>query len=500
MLIQPQDGLSAHDLFKKSLGLTYNDFIMLPGYISFASDAVHLKTRLTKTITLNTPFVSSPMDTVTEHDMAIQMALYGGIGIIHHNCTPEDQASMVKKVKKYESGFILDPICLHPEATILNVMAIKRDRGFSGIPITCDGKIGSKLLGIVTSRDVDFIPEDKWDTVVQDVMTTSLVTARQGTLLQFAYETLQQYKVGKLPIVDECGNLVALVSRTDLKKRKEFPLASYDANKSLLVGAAISTHESDKQRLALLVEAGVDVVVIDSSQGNSIYQIEMIQYIKETYPEIQVIGGNVVTCAQAKNLIDAGVDGLRVGMGAGSICITQEVMAVGRAQATAVYKIAEYSNRLGVPIIADGGISCIGHVIKALALGASTVMMGSMLAGTTESPGEYIYQDGQRLKRYRGMGSLDVMKSKTTQSRYLNDTDTVKIAQGVSGTVKDKGMVSSFLMYLITGIKLGLQDVGVHTIDLLQSWVSKGRIRFEQRSPSAQYEGGVHGLYSYEKQ
>jgi IMP dehydrogenase len=333
-----QDGLSRYDVFKKSMGLTYNDFIILPGYIDFTTDNVELSVKLTRKISLNTPFVSSPLDTVTEHDMAIQMALYGGIGIIHNNCTPEDQADMVKKVKKYESGFILDPTCLSIDNTIQDVVDIKQKRGFSGIPITENGHMGSKLLGIVTSRDVDFIPKADWNKKVFECMTPfdKLVTAHSNTLLKQAYNILQQNKVGKLPIIDDENNLVALVSRTDLKKRKDFPLASYDDNKSLLVGAAVSTHVSDKYRIQKLVEAGVDVIVIDSSQGNSIYQIDLVKYIKATYSNVQVIGGNVVTICQAKNLIEAGVDSIRVGMGAGSICITQQVMAVGRAQATAV--------------------------------------------------------------------------------------------------------------------------------------------------------------------
>lgn len=500
MMIPIQDGMSRFDLFKKSMGLTFNDFILLPGYIDFPSEIVELKTRLTRGITLNTPFVSSPMDTVTEHDMAIQMALYGGIGIIHNNCTIEEQVEMVKKVKNYESGFIMNPICLTPNHTIQDVVDIKRERGFSGIPITENGQMGSQLLGIITSRDVDFVK--KMNAPLSEYMTPfdKLVVASSNTLFYDACIILQQNKVGKLPIVDEFNNLIALVSRTDLKKRKEFPLASYDANKSLLVGAAISTHPNDRKRVDALVKAGVDVIIIDSSQGNSSFQIDLIKYIKENY-SIQVIGGNVVTITQAQNLIDAGVDGLRIGMGAGSICITQQVMAVGRSQATAIYKIAEYARQKDIPVIADGGISSIGHIIKALALGANTVMMGSMLAGTSDSPGEYIYQDGQRLKRYRGMGSVEAMKKKYTQSRYLNDGEsTVKIAQGVTGTVKDKGTTSQFLLYLITGVKMGLQDVGAKSLEQLHTMAYRGKVRFEQQTPSAQHEGGVHGLYSFTNQ
>ena len=500
---------TATDIFiknKECVAYTYDDLILMPGHINFGLGEVETTAQLTKRITLNLPFVSSPMDTVTEAKMAIHMALMGGIGIIHSNLSMAEQAAEVIKVKKFKNGFITDPVCLSPQHTVADVLRIKETLGYSGIPITQDGTLGSKLVGIVSNRDTSFV--DDQNVKVREFMTprASLSVAKEGVRLEEANEILKASKKGKLPVVNENDELVALIARTDLQKNRDFPLASKDANKQLLVGAAIGTRPDDRERAAALVDAGVDVIVVDSSQGDSHFQIDIVQYLKKTHPHVDVIAGNVVTPSQALHLIQAGADGLRVGMGIGSICTTQEVCAVGRAQASAVYHVSKFAAKHGVPVLADGGIKSTGHITKALCCGASCVMMGSMLAGTDEAPGEYFYQDGLRLKRYRGMGSIEAM-SKGSEKRYVWEDSkspacgaaAVKVAQGVSGAVQDKGTLRRYIPYLTQGIRHGLQDAGIRSLAEAKEKLYNGKLRFEIRSPAAQKEGGVHGLHSFSK-
>ncbi|MBP9886074.1 MAG: IMP dehydrogenase [Leptospiraceae bacterium] len=489
-----QDGLSGEQLFSAQIGLTYRDFLVLPGYIDFNPSDVNLESKVSRNITIKRPLISSPMDTVTESAMAIALALQGGLGIIHYNNSITEQVNFVRKVKRYENGFITDPIILGPENTIEDLDDIKEKFGFSGIPITEDGTFNGKLIGIVTNRDIDFEPNR--NVKLATVMTTNLVTAPVGISLREANNILRVKKVGKLPIIDNEGKLVAIVSRSDLKKNKEFPDSSKDHNKRLLVGAAVSTLPESRDRVAALYDAGVDAIIIDSAQGNSSYQIEMIKFIKANFKNLDVIAGNVVTKEQSRSLIEAGADGLRVGMGPGSICITQETMAVGRAQATAVHMTSSYAAQFGVPVIADGGISNIGDIANALAIGASTCMMGSMFAGTNEAPGDYFYENGIRLKKYRGMASLEAMKA-GGDKRYFSESQKIKVAQGVSGAVVDKGSVINFVPYLVQGLRQSFQDMGHKSIPELHEALRNGNLRFERRSESAQVQGSVHGLYSY---
>ncbi|KAG2491126.1 hypothetical protein HYH03_010570 [Edaphochlamys debaryana] len=494
------DGYTAAQLFNQGICNTYDDVIFHPGHINFAANEVDLTCNVTRNIKLRVPIVSSPMDTVTETEMAITMATLGGMGFIHYNNTLEDQLAMVQRAKSHTPGFIVTPAVLGPQDPVMKLFELKNTRGFSSACVTDTGALGGKLLGIVTTRDIDFVNDRL--TPISEVMTTDLITAPEGTSAETAGALLRKCKKNKLPLVNAAGELVALASRSYFRDARSFPAPgepSLDPNGKLRVGAAVGTRDSDRDRVkALWEQARVDAVILDSSQGDSTYQVQMIKHIKAAHPGLDVIAGNVVTGAQARRLIEAGCDGLRVGMGSGSICTTQEVCAVGRGQATAVYHVARVANSLGCPIIADGGIQNSGHITKAIALGASAVMCGSLFAGTTEAPGEYFTLNGVRVKKYRGMGSLEAM-AKGSETRYHSDTQSLKIAQGVSGAVKDKGSVRRTVPFLAQAVKQGFQDLGASSVAQAREMLYNGAMRMEARTSAAQAEGNVHDMVAYEK-
>ncbi|QDZ20194.1 inosine-5'-monophosphate dehydrogenase [Chloropicon primus] len=508
------DGFTGLTIFTKGYTYTYDDIIFHPGHIDFAAHDVNLKTQLTKGISLSVPVVSSPMDTVTGAEMAAAMALQGGMGFIHYNCTVEEQAAMVRQAKRYVpcTGSAFEPLVLSADATLGQVEDECEGLGLSAgkyptVLVTETGELGGKLLGLVTTSDVDMLAgKSTAEVKLGEVMTKAgdLVTVSATEGEEAVRAKLASSKKGRLPVVGEDGALVGVVERGLLKDqlfKYPTPMGTATVNKEgkLCIGCAVGTRENDKVRLEALVKEGVDAVILDSSQGDSVYQMEMIKYIKKSFPDLQVIAGNVVTSRQAERLIGVGADGLRVGMGSGSICTTQEVCAVGRGQATAVYHTSKLAAEHGVPVIADGGIQNSGHITKALALGASTVMCGSMFAGTAEAPGRYMMtEDGVRVKLYRGMGSLDAMK-KGSSTRYLGESQRIQIAQGVSGTVKDKGSVRNLIPFFAQAVKQGFQDFGAKDVKMAHGMLGDGSLRMETRSGAAQHEGGIHDMHSYTK-
>jgi len=504
------DGVQLSDIIRPDdrCGTSYDDLLLLPGTVTFDRSAVELDTLFTRNISLKVPIVSSPMDTVTDSRMAIALALLGGIGTIHSNLTPEDQATEVRRTKRFRNGFITDPVCLGPSASVADAQR-QAVKGFRSIPITDTGTPGGVLLGILTRRDIEAVDERNMEqTLVSSAMSVKLVTGKAGTTLEEARAMLRSSAVSKLPIVNESGQLVALVTRKDLRNCREYPLATMDKNSQLRVAAAISTHPEDRERTRLLVEAGVDAIVIDSSHGCSVHQVATLQWLKDTYPTVDVVAGNVSTRAGARALAGYGADAIKVGMGVGSICTTQRVCAVGRAQASAVRAASSVAM---VPVIADGGIRGSGDIIKALALGASTVMVGGLLASTDESPGEYFYRDGVRVKTYRGMGSLAAMKDGSVR-RYQSPssdgceqtaaagsaTAMVRVPQGVVGTVAHRGSVHSLIPHLAEAVRHGMQSLGMQTLKNLHDGVLRGSVRWQRHSGASAREGDVHDLVSHD--
>lgn len=510
------NGFSAEDIFSGSdcSGITFDDLIALPGSIDFGVHEVELKTKVTKNYDLHTPLCSTPMDTVTGHEMAIGMALNGGLGFIHSNCTTEEQVAMVDKVKRYENGFILEPAVMSPNDILSDLDVLREERKISGVPLTVDGKMGSKLLGLVSNRDTDFLENRgvKLSTVMTPV--EKLVCGKFPLTMDKANEILRDSKKGYLPIVDDQGNLAALTTRTDLRKNLAFPNASKDRNGELMVGAAIKAgvdDEIDMARVKALANAGCNILVLDAQNGYNETQIGYIARIKKDFPDMDIIGGNVVRVTQAKALLEAGVDALRIGMGAGSVGTTQLVKAVGRPQLSSVYYCAKLAKSYGVPVIADGGIKNTGCLIKALSMGASCVMMGSLLAGVDESPGDFFFQNGMRLKKYTGTFSKTTASDSKTSgpssparrnrsaSITTSTAASITVASGVNGAVPDKGPLNKYFPYLCQSVKHGLQDMGTVSLAIMWDELYSGKLRFEVRSTSAQREGGVHDLHNFQQ-
>eukprot|EP00930_Biecheleria_cincta_P056498 TRINITY_DN42602_c0_g1_i1.p1 TRINITY_DN42602_c0_g1~~TRINITY_DN42602_c0_g1_i1.p1 ORF type:complete len:497 (+),score=103.74 TRINITY_DN42602_c0_g1_i1:87-1577(+) len=492
------DGLDADSIFNSPcMGYNFEDLVALPAPAS-SDREVDLTTALTRNVTIMSPFVSAPMDTVSEARMAIALALMGGIGVIHSNCTVEEQSRQVDMVKKWESGFIMDPFVLSPNNTIADLDRIREVHDVSSVMITETGQMGARFAGVVTARDIDFV-EDRQTRLIQ-VMTpkAKMITASEPISLGDANKKLIASKKGKLPILNEGGELVAMVTRSDLKKTKSYPRASLDANRQLLVAASVEPRLSELTRVDALVEAGLDVLFLEASQGDSKEQVEMLRKVKKMYPSLDVVAGNVVTPRQAKPLIEAGCDALRVGMGCSTLNSFEEAVAVGRPQGSAVYHVARYASQYHVPVIADGGCNSSSAATMALTLGASAVMFGSLLAGTAESPGDAFYHDGMRLKLFRGMGQMEVMPEHLEEKRYSqggNNSGVKRLEGGYACAVVDRGPVKPLLMSFEEGVKRDLKRLGVSQIPELHEDLYAMKTRFQVRSAAA-FGAARHGGYA----
>ncbi|MBM4128790.1 MAG: IMP dehydrogenase, partial [Nitrospira sp.] len=445
------------------VGLTFDDVVLKPAKSEVLPKEVDVSTLLTKNITINIPIVSAAMDTVTESDLAIAIAREGGIGIIHRAMGPERQASEVDKLKKSESGMILDPITIFPDAPISEAMSIMAKYRISGIPVTEKGK----LIGILTNRDLRF--ETNFSKKVSQVMTKEkLITASVGTTLEKAQRILHKYKIEKLPIVDRENNLKGLITIKDIEKRKKYPNACKDSMGRLRVGAAIGTGEPSIHRAELLVKAGVDVIVIDTAHGHNKLVIETLKILKKKI-DVDIVAGNIATAEAAADLIKAGADGIKVGIGPGSICTTRIIAGAGVPQLTAIKECYAVAKKYGVPIIADGGIKYSGDITKALAAGAHSVMIGSLFAGTDESPGDIVLFQGRSYKEYRGMGSIGALEQGSRDRYMLQGIETTKLVpEGVEGRVPYKGPLSHSIHQLIGGLRSGMGYSGCRTLDELR--------------------------------
>jgi len=448
-------------------GLTFDDVLLLPAESGVLPNDVRTATRLTRTIALEIPIVSAAMDTVTEARLAIALAREGGLGIVHRNLSIADQVAEVDKVKRSESGMIVEPLTLRPDESVADALALMERYHISGVPITDESGV---LVGILTNRDLRF--ESNLRQPVSALMTSrGLVTAPEGTTLEEANEILHRHKIEKLPVVDADGRLRGLITVKDIRKRIEFPLSTKDEQGRLRVGAAVGVGPGAYERAGALVAAEVDVLVVDTAHGHSRSVVEMVRRVKSDW-DVQVIAGNVVTAEGTEALIDAGADGVKCGVGPGSICTTRVVAGVGVPQVTAVFDCAEVASRHGVPIIADGGLTSSGDVAKAIAAGADAVMLGSMLAGTDESPGDVILVQGERFKEYRGMGSVGAMKAGSfSKDRYfqgdVEDVDKL-VPQGIEGRVAYKGRLQPIVHQIVGGLRQAMGFCGAETIEAMK--------------------------------
>ncbi|MBO5006067.1 MAG: IMP dehydrogenase [Clostridia bacterium] len=445
-------------------GLTFDDVLLIPAKSNVVPSNVNVSTRLTNKITLNTPVISAAMDTVTESEMAIAMAREGGIGIIHKNMPIEMQADEVEKVKRSENGVIRNPFSLHPENKVYEAEELMHKYKISGVPIV-DGN--GYLVGIITNRDMRFLTG--MDMPISEVMTREdLVTAPEGTTHEEAQEILRRRKIEKLPIVDKDGKLAGLITIKDIQKASKYPNSAKDAHGRLLCGASIGVTKDVLDRAGALIAAGVDILVLDSAHGHAQSMLDTLYKVKNAFPDCQIIGGNVATAAAAEDMILAGADAVKVGIGPGSICTTRIIAGIGVPQITAVYDAACVAAKYNIPVIADGGIKYSGDMVKALAAGASSIMLGSLLAGCEESPGATEIYMGRSFKVYRGMGSLAAME-KGSKDRYFQQNSVKLVPEGVEGRVPYKGPVSDTIFQLLGGIRAGMGYCGCETIEELQA-------------------------------
>ena len=443
-------------------GLTFDDVLLIPSASDVLPSEVKLGTKLTDDICLNIPLLSAAMDTVTDSRLAIAIAREGGMGIIHKNMSIEDQASQVDKVKRSEHGVITDPFFLEPENLVKEAVALMSKYKISGVPITKNGK----LVGILTNRDLRF--ESNYEQPIDNVMTkNNLVTAPEGTSLAEAQKILGKHRIEKLPIVDKDGYLKGLITIKDIEKSIQYPNSARDKNGRLLVGAAVGTASNTMERIEALIAAKVDVIAIDTAHGHSKYVIDYVKKIKAKFPQITLIAGNVATAEATRALIEAGADVVKVGIGPGSICTTRVVAGIGMPQLTAVMNCAEEADKLGKRIIADGGIKYSGDIVKALGAGASAVMIGSLFAGTLESPGDIEIYQGRSFKVYRGMGSLGAMAA-GSKDRYFQENAQKFVPEGVEGRVPYRGSLAEIVFQMLGGLKSGMGYCGMHTVEELR--------------------------------